>query len=41
MTDENAFGADESAGGDFAPLVQAPKVEVKTHEEEEVVVFKM
>ena len=36
-----AAGADESTGGDFAPLVNATKIEVKTHEEEEEVVFKM
>lgn len=39
--DANELAPEEETGGDWAPLVQLEEVKVKTHEEEEDVLFKM
>lgn len=39
--DGNELAPEEETGGEWAPLVQLEEVKVKTHEEEEDVIFKM
>jgi len=39
--DDNQLAPEEETGGEWAPLVQLEEVKVKTHEEEEDVLFKM